>query len=191
MVMIPQASLFSWKEIEASTDLDWLDLVLSVIPDESLMQTLKRARGKGRNDYPIRAMWNALLAGVVFLYPSAAALVRELRRNRELAADRAFMGFEKDRKMLKFRCPAADYGFDCRGRTPCENGRDTGAFGRVVRVPFSLDRRIFTPSHGTRISDRMPANGVRLSSALSAASEPFSASTITSSAVRPKPLALS
>ncbi len=85
MARIPQASLFSWKEIEASSDLVRLGLVLSVIPDESLMQKLERARGKGRNDYPVRAMWNALLAGVVFQHPSAAALIRELRRNRELA----------------------------------------------------------------------------------------------------------
>ena len=373
MARIPQASLFSWKEIEASSDLVRLGLVLSVIPDEGLMQKLERARGKGRNDYPVRAMWNALLAGVVFQHPSAAALIRELRRNRELAdrcgfdpfkgldgicsedafgrflgqvirhreavvsmfetvvsallrdlpdlgrtlaldskaiasfgravkdekrqktpdgrrdldanvgvktykgtredgsvwkkvvswfgyklhlvvdskyeiplgfsvsrascsdvvegrrlvpallnaqpevasrarelaADRAydcgdfnaelydqhgirpvidarrcwkneltrpldpdradtivydergwvfcvcpwsggvremaFMGFEKDRKTLKFRCPAAAYDFDCQGRARCEKGRGTGTFGRIVRLPLSLDRRIFTP----------------------------------------------
>ena len=38
-------------------------------------------RGQGRNDYPVRAMWNALLAGVVFQHPSISALIRELDRN--------------------------------------------------------------------------------------------------------------
>ena len=85
MARIAQINLFSWKNIEASSDLIRLDLILSVIPDESLMQDLETRRGKGRNDYPVRAMWNALLAGVVFQHSSAAQLIREFRRNRELA----------------------------------------------------------------------------------------------------------
>ena len=43
--------------------------------------TLEVMRGQGRNDYPVRAMWNALLAGVVFQHPSISALIRELDRN--------------------------------------------------------------------------------------------------------------
>jgi hypothetical protein len=85
MAILPQGNLFSWKEIDASSDLERLSLVLSVIPDESFMRFLEGLRGKGRNDYPVRAMWNALLAGVVFQHPSSASLIRELRRNRELA----------------------------------------------------------------------------------------------------------
>jgi len=373
MAIIPQGNLFSWKEIDAASDLVRLELVLSVIPDESLMQFLETRRSKGRNDYPIRAMWNALIAGIVFQHSSVASLIRELRRNRELAdlcgfdplkgpagipsedafgrflalvikhrkyvfamfdevvgllseeipdlgktlaldskaiksfghevkdddrlkqsdgrrdidgnvgvkrysgrredgtlwekvtswfgyklhlivdsrheiplsfsltrasrsdvkegsdlvraysdkqpevasranelsADRgydsgpfnaelhdeygihpiidkrmmweddvtrplfpdrvdsivydergrvscvcpwsgevremAFMGFEKDRKTLKYRCPAAAYGLECAGRSWCESGRKVGPFGRIIRVPLKLDRRIFTP----------------------------------------------
>ena len=47
-------------------------------------------RGRGRDDYPVRACWNALVAGVVYQHPSAAALPRELRRNGELRAARRF-----------------------------------------------------------------------------------------------------
>lgn len=57
----------------------------------------------------------------------------------------AFVGFEKDRKTLKFRCPAAHYGFTCAGRAECEKNARVGPYGRVVRVPLSYDRRIFTP----------------------------------------------
>jgi len=46
--------------------LDRLILVLEYIPDEVLMQLLERLRGLGRDDYPIRGMWNALLAGIVY-----------------------------------------------------------------------------------------------------------------------------
>jgi hypothetical protein len=40
-------------------------MVLRVIPDEALMRRLEEVRGKGRDDYPVRAEWNSLLAGVV------------------------------------------------------------------------------------------------------------------------------
>jgi hypothetical protein len=56
----------------------------------------------------------------------------------------AFQGFEKDRKSLKYRCPATAYGFECRGRGECGKGRLSG-FGRIVRIALKTDRRIFTP----------------------------------------------
>lgn len=49
-------------------------------------------RGKGRDDYPLWAMWNALLAGIVFQHESDARLLRELSRNGELQAMCAFHG---------------------------------------------------------------------------------------------------
>jgi hypothetical protein len=56
-----------------------------------------------------------------------------------------FHGFEKDRKTLKYRCPAAAYGFECLGRRRCESQARVGAFGRVVHVPLKRNRRTFTP----------------------------------------------
>ena len=35
-------------------------------------------RRRGRNDFPVRAMWRTLVVGVVLQHPSAAALLREL-----------------------------------------------------------------------------------------------------------------
>ena len=91
MATIIQPSMFSWKDIEADSDLNRLLLVLSVLPDEGFVSLLEQRRGRGRDDYPIRPTWNALLAGIVFQHPSAAALLRELRRNGEL---RAVCGFD-------------------------------------------------------------------------------------------------
>jgi len=46
-----------------------------------------------------------------------------------------------------FRNGAAAFGFECQGRAECEklSPLGVGDFGRVVRVPLDLDRRIFTP----------------------------------------------
>ena len=69
-----------------------------------------------------------------------------------VARELAFCGFEADRKCLKYRCPAAAYGFECSGREACESRAHVGAFGRVARVPLDTDRRIFVPyaRHSTK-----------------------------------------
>ncbi len=86
MALHIQPFLFSWQEVDARSDLDRLRLVLEALPDQGLVRRLEAARGRGRDDYPVRACWNALVAGVVYQHPSAAALLRELRRNGELRA---------------------------------------------------------------------------------------------------------
>lgn len=84
MAIIAQIPLFSWDQVEALGDLDRLRLVLRYLPDELLMADLERDRGHGRDDYPIRAIWNSVLAGVVFQHPSIESLRRELSRNGQL-----------------------------------------------------------------------------------------------------------
>jgi len=91
MAIIPQKQLFSWKEIENLGDLERLKLVFDNLPDEQLMRTLELERDKGRDDYPVRAVWNSILAGVVFQHPSAESLRRELLRNGQL---RCLCGFD-------------------------------------------------------------------------------------------------
>lgn len=84
MARIPRPYLLRWDIVETSSDLDRLSLVLSVLPDEGFMRILEARRGHGRNDYPVRAMWNAVVAGLVYRHSSMASLLSELRRNREL-----------------------------------------------------------------------------------------------------------
>lgn len=55
-----------------------------------------------------------------------------------------YMGYEKDRRALKYRCPASAYGYECKGKLKCGSGK-AGAFGRVIRIPIEKNRRIFTP----------------------------------------------
>ena len=84
MAIISQRSLFSWQEIENLADLERLSLLLRHLPDETLMRQLESQRGRGRNDYPIRAIWNSVLAGIVYQHPSIESLRRELMRNAQL-----------------------------------------------------------------------------------------------------------
>jgi transposase len=93
VAIISQQRLFGWEEIEGLGDLDRLRLVLEHVPDEKLMLKLEFERGRGRDDYPVRAVWNSILAGIVFQHPSIAALRRELNRNGQL---RAMCGFKGD-----------------------------------------------------------------------------------------------
>lgn len=94
MAIIPQKSFFDWGELEDLGDLERLRLVIEYMPDEDLMRDLEKERGHGRNDYPVRAMWNAVLAGVVFQHNSEASLRRELRRNGQL---RQLCGFKPNK----------------------------------------------------------------------------------------------
>jgi len=91
LATIVQPFIFSWKHIEADSDLNRLRLVLVALPDEPFVRLLEQRRGKGRDDYPVRPVWNAMLAGIVYQHPSAASLLRELRRNGEL---RDLCGFD-------------------------------------------------------------------------------------------------
>lgn len=84
MAIIPQQSLFVYEEIESLGDLERLALVLHVLPDEMLMQKLARKRSNGRDDYSVRAMWNSVLAGIVFQHATIESVRRELKRNGQL-----------------------------------------------------------------------------------------------------------
>jgi hypothetical protein len=63
--------------------------------------------------------------------------------------DMAFQGFEANRNTLKYRCPAAAYGFQCQGRKECSafGQVNPGEYGRSIRINITKeDRRIFTPT---------------------------------------------
>ena len=96
MAITAQKSLFRWEDISELGDLERLLLVLKHLPDESLMRLPEEERAKGRDDYPIRPVWNSILAGIVCQHPTAEALRRELMRNAQL---RELCGFDPLRGM--------------------------------------------------------------------------------------------
>ena len=91
MRIIPQIKLFGYNEDEILGDLERLQMVLDYMPDEKIIHKLYKIRGKGRNDWPVEAMWNSFLASFVFEHRSISDLLRELKRNRQL---REMCGFE-------------------------------------------------------------------------------------------------
>lgn len=108
MAIIPQRRLFGWEEIEQLGDLERLRLVLENLPDEELMVDLERERGRGRDDYPVRALWNSILAGIVYQHPS----IESLRRERSATgnyANYAVLIPGEERK--RFRRPGSTPGF--------------------------------------------------------------------------------
>ena len=67
--------------------------LLEVIPDAALVDSLTAARGKGRNDYVIRAMWGVLVLSIALRHPTIEACLAELRRNESL---RKLIGIESE-----------------------------------------------------------------------------------------------
>lgn len=84
MAIIPQMNLFSWTDLDELGDLNRLRLVIDYLPDDKLMEILEKERRNGRDDYPVRAVWNTILAGVIFEHDSTESLRRELSRNAQL-----------------------------------------------------------------------------------------------------------
>jgi len=55
-------SLFSWQSLDESNDIFRFRKLLEALDYEALIRRLKAERKGRRNDYPIEAMWNSLLA---------------------------------------------------------------------------------------------------------------------------------
>jgi hypothetical protein len=95
MAIIHERNLFSWKDFHEDAqhlgDLERFKLVMKTLPDQKLIYTLSILRGNGRNDYPIYAIWNSILAGIVYDHASIESLRRELSRNAQL---REMCGFD-------------------------------------------------------------------------------------------------
>lgn len=84
MKIITQLSVFDYSEIDILGDLERCKLVIENAPDEKVIKKLYEIRGKGRNDYPIEAVWNSLLIMPLVECSKVEQLRRELSRNSDL-----------------------------------------------------------------------------------------------------------
>ncbi len=84
MYIVTQKSLFDNEEIEILGDLERLKLAIENMPDEKVVNKLRKLRKNGRDDWPVDAMWNTFVASYVFNHRSISALLRELSRNSQL-----------------------------------------------------------------------------------------------------------
>jgi len=85
--------LFAWDALDDSPSLQSLRVLLEAIPDSALLNSLHQTRGKGRNDFPIGALWGTLLLAIMLRHISINACLEDLTRN---AALRLLIGIERE-----------------------------------------------------------------------------------------------
>src|SRR3954453_15277713 len=96
MVIRAAKPLFPWDELEDSPSLRTLADLLAALPDGKLLESLRTARGKGRDDYPVHVLWGVVVLRVALRHQTTEATLGELRRNEAL---RRLIGIESERRV--------------------------------------------------------------------------------------------
>ena len=138
-----QKALFLWDDVAALPELQRLSFALDHLPDEDILCTLERMRGHGRNDFPVRTLWRAMVAGLVFQHPSAASLLRELQRNPALLKLCGFAALPRQSgPVVQLRRDAAgQLRAESVGRPMLSGVPTEWAFSRFLRSVATLERR--------------------------------------------------
>ena len=90
--------LFAWDELEDSPSLRTLKRLLEALPDAALLDGLRQMRGRGRDDYPVRALWGVVVLSIALRHVTIEACLDELRRNADL---RRLIGIDRERQVPK------------------------------------------------------------------------------------------
>ena len=98
MYMHTTAPLFPWNALEDSPSLKTLRQLLASVPDGKLLELLRVARGRGRNDCPLHVLWGVLLLSIALRHPGVESCLSELCRNKGL---RELIGIESEAKVPK------------------------------------------------------------------------------------------
>src|SRR4051812_14794393 len=93
-------SLFDWARLEDSPSLGTIRRCLEALPDAALLQGLRAARGRGRDDYPVVVLWGVAVLTPLLRHPSHEACLAELRRNPSL---RRLIGIEAEEQVPHHR----------------------------------------------------------------------------------------
>jgi Transposase DDE domain/Transposase domain (DUF772) len=81
MILHAAKPLFDWESLEDSPSLQTIKDLLAALPDAKLLDSLRKARGKGRNDYPVHVLWGVVVLRVALRHTTTEAMLAELRRN--------------------------------------------------------------------------------------------------------------
>jgi len=98
MRIAPTKPLFAWDSLEDSPSLGTIRRFLESLPDGKLIESLRRHRGRGRDDYSGPSQWGVLLLTVLLRHTSIESCLGELRRNEGL---RRLIGMESESKVPK------------------------------------------------------------------------------------------
>jgi hypothetical protein len=131
--------LFAWDCLEDSPSLRTVRDFLDALPDAKLLEALRRWRGRGRDDYPVTALWGVCVLTPLLRHISVEATLAELRRNKGL------------RKLL---------GIDSEGQVPKK--WNVSRFQKVLGSPphLSLLREVFDVMV-RRLAEAVPELGGR------------------------------
>jgi hypothetical protein len=83
--------LFAWDCLEDSPSLSTIGRFIESLPDGKLLESLRRHRGRGRDDYRVGSQWGVLLLTILLRHTSIESCLGELRRNEAL---RRLIGIE-------------------------------------------------------------------------------------------------
>ena len=76
--------LFAWDCLEDSPSLRTVRDFLHALPDAKLLNALRSWRGRGRDDYPVTALWGVCVLTPLLRHTTVEATLGELRRNKGL-----------------------------------------------------------------------------------------------------------
>ena len=93
MIVHAAKPLFAWDCFEDSPSLHTIKDLLAALPDGKLLQSLRIARGKGRDEYPVSVLWGVVVLRVALRHITTEAVLAELRRNEGL---RRLIGIESE-----------------------------------------------------------------------------------------------
>src|SRR3954463_2815421 len=93
MRIMAAQSFFDWACLEDSPSLGTIRRCLEAIPDSALLQGLRVARGRGRDDYPVAVLWGIAVLTPLLRHHSYDACLAEVRRNPAL---QRLLGVETD-----------------------------------------------------------------------------------------------
>jgi hypothetical protein len=98
MIIHAAKPLFAWDCLEDSPSLRTIRDLLAALPDGRLLNSLRAARGKGRNDYPVSVLWGVVVLRVALRHLTTEAVLAELCRNEGL---RRLIGIESEARVPK------------------------------------------------------------------------------------------
>jgi DDE family transposase/transposase-like protein DUF772 len=105
MIIHAAKPLFAWDCLEDSPSLQTIRDLLAALPDGKLLESLRVARGKGRDDYPVHVLWGVVVLRVALRHITTEAVLAELGRNeglRRLIGIKSEAGVPKKWNMSRF-----------------------------------------------------------------------------------------
>ena len=73
--------LFAWARLEDHPQLATLSQLLQALPDQQLLDGLRQARGRGRDDFPVDVLWGVVVFTVALRHVGFRACLDEMHRN--------------------------------------------------------------------------------------------------------------